>query len=155
MAEFNHTPGPWEVDYDGDSLEIIIAKGRKPVEVIAHLKLLAKGPPGEERANADLIAAAPDLLKACELFVRFPETDSGECFDVAAEAIAKAKGEEADPKRKSTEPKFRATIFTGLVAGSSITWRGKDVDIYHSILDMAMHGKMVEIMFVEEPKEKP
>lgn len=62
MSENKHTPGPWHVD--------------------AHTNVMATGGmvafPGiaagfDQAANARVIAAAPDLLAACELGIRYLE----------------------------------------------------------------------------------
>ena len=55
MGDSKHTPGPWE---------IVIGAGSKgyagSYEIITAID-------GEHESNAHLIAAAPELLKACEL----------------------------------------------------------------------------------------
>ena len=92
-----HTPGPWRND---NGVEISAGKCtsicgmRHPFD------------DAEKMANANLIAAAPDLLAALELMVRADqaiEREEGLCsdrillriaaLDAAAEALAKAKGE--------------------------------------------------------------
>jgi hypothetical protein len=49
----------------------------------------------EQKANAHLIAAAPDLLAALETLVRVHDTGQSDfgCLEIARAAIAKAKGE--------------------------------------------------------------
>jgi hypothetical protein len=54
-----YTPGNWHQDCDGSSLPIIYADNHR---IIAHVKDAYD----ETEANANLIAAAPDLLEACE-----------------------------------------------------------------------------------------
>lgn len=76
-----HTPGPWYWDSEG--------LGSKDVLVFG------KGYPFEmtSTANKNLIAAAPDLLEALQLFLDaqiLPEYHQG----VARAAISKALGEE-------------------------------------------------------------
>ncbi len=83
-----HTPGPWATD-GGDT---VVAMGNQIV-------VTAPAPDGasreEMKANARLIAAAPDLLAVLEnMFTEFGDFE----YDVAAisaarAAIAKAKGE--------------------------------------------------------------
>ena len=87
-----HTPGPWEVEGIGQ----VIVPARPPAwRTLADVY----GEHGdEEQADADahLIAAAPDLLAACEmalLDVRYYATVHGESITVLEAAIAKAKGE--------------------------------------------------------------
>jgi hypothetical protein len=70
MNRSKHSPGPWRSTEPGGA--VLDAKKR----VVAHV---ARRPtvvpaPGEERvANARLIAAAPDLLKACAMAQRLIE----------------------------------------------------------------------------------
>ena len=93
----NVTPGPWYAD-----------KGA-PERVIADIGAIIcvmAGPHSNESiaAEASLIAAAPDLLAACEAVLEFLPTQSSaplktkvRIFEVRRmvdEAIAKAKGEE-------------------------------------------------------------
>lgn len=82
-----HTPGPWAVRR-GNDLEITSNAGN--VEAVINSR---KGSPTAE-ANAHLIAAAPDLLSACETALAY-------CYDnlaqemwmkELADAINKAKG---------------------------------------------------------------
>lgn len=67
-----HTPGPWNWDCGiippdgpGRYSDIYVDGGNK---IIAHFNELRESNPGEGLANAALIAAAPDLLAALELF---------------------------------------------------------------------------------------
>lgn len=87
------TEGPWEVDDPGES-------GRGMVEGI--LIIAENAPVGEKcvaechsptRAVADarLIAAAPDLLEACERALQYPT--AGHTRTALRKAIARAKGE--------------------------------------------------------------
>lgn len=70
MSDTKHTPGPWsadEVRHDYD--QVIRGANRDPVAfafLAGYMKCVG-------RANARLISAAPDLLTACEEFVRFSE----------------------------------------------------------------------------------
>lgn len=80
-----HTPGPWEVEGVGQ----VIVPARPPAwRTLADIY----GEHGdEEQADADahLIAAAPDLLWACEALL----SGSAKAPLLARAAIAKAKGE--------------------------------------------------------------
>lgn len=59
-----HTPGPWKY-YDEEGYNFGIgSEGGRHVADVSHN---ANIPTGEKRANARLIAAAPDLLKALVL----------------------------------------------------------------------------------------
>ncbi|ELY4420451.1 hypothetical protein SMZ52_000913 [Cronobacter sakazakii] len=89
MKEFKGTPGPWHVTR-GDVLD---RNGRMVASVEGFC-------PGEnEDYDADLIAAAPDLLEALQGFVDlFHDVIDGDAImpalDKAYAAIAKAIGEE-------------------------------------------------------------
>ena len=108
-----HTQGPWMIYDDGDgedSSDIINVwiddrDGGEKYDIAA---MLLDRPVGERKANARLIASAPDLLEALEnaladinwLLVEGFDTNADECNidgvrDTIAEikqAIAKAKG---------------------------------------------------------------
>ena len=60
-----HTPGPWEIQDAGPGT----IRGLR-FRVITNEKVIAKTSDGleEARANAHLIAAAPELLEQCKLF---------------------------------------------------------------------------------------
>ncbi|MFY2819696.1 hypothetical protein ACOTI2_08230 [Achromobacter xylosoxidans] len=103
-----HTPGPWEAQpprlgaaitiYAGDTPIATTASNTSPLTMEMHRR-------GEIKANARLIAAAPELLEALESCViwngkRGPDDDllpidrqPGEIAK-AMRAIAKAKGEQ-------------------------------------------------------------
>ena len=103
-----HTPGPWKVieAYPGT---------RKPYEPKSHLEVVEAHDSDlvvcrfysalpQNRQDARLIAAAPDLLEACRAAVKhtYPNladaddlTDGdSKCWDMLMAAIAKAAGEE-------------------------------------------------------------
>jgi len=103
-----HTPGPWELD---EMFRVIAnKKGFKPSP--AHTKFIVannvyiSGSREEQRANAHLIAAAPELLEACRTIDNIlgkmspPETcgpdELSDTTDLIRyhirEAIAKAEG---------------------------------------------------------------
>ncbi len=111
MSESKHTPGPWslefdDVPYDGGFETMVINSENGGI-------CMMDCPKDEMDANGRLIAAAPDLLEACEAFGAFErhtpdcancdEWGAGNCeegrrlYSVACdsinEAIAKAKGE--------------------------------------------------------------
>ena len=62
-----HTPGPWHVDHDqashGEKLCIVDAEG----DIIVRTPITLPESPerAQDQANADLLAAAPELLVAC------------------------------------------------------------------------------------------
>jgi len=105
-----HTPGPWRAEWLDDNFGWITGTGAEGRMYLAEIVtsddegMLA--PPDEQKANADLFAAAPDLLAACEELEAFLEVvkDSwtgDQCNDlglydlqeILAAAIAKARGE--------------------------------------------------------------
>jgi len=69
-----HTPGPWTISTR--STFEIIAESRNPLPVVAQACGIA-GDGGfyEAKANARLIAAAPDLLEALRPFAEAPSRD--------------------------------------------------------------------------------
>lgn len=91
-----HTPGPWRAEISCDETGApqkcwwISAKGDVDIGETSGEKRS-----DEEAANALLIAAAPDLLKACKEFVRKCECGEARSRRSYAEmkaALAKAKG---------------------------------------------------------------
>ena len=99
-----HTPGPWIVKFDDDHATIT-KPDFEPGHAIAHVSTWNDA---ELKANAQLIAAAPDLLAACKSLLSepfgCPFCDSGrlrnserihtlDCAYVLLQnAIAKAEG---------------------------------------------------------------
>ena len=93
----NYTPGPWtadEIRHDYD--QVIRNKDRDPVALV----LLGGYSPVCGKANARLIAAAPDLLMAVNRFVDYYKSCPGrlgngqarKSLDEFEVAIAKAEG---------------------------------------------------------------
>ena len=87
-----HTPGRWMISAERYRYIHVYAHGGG----IAHLDTVD----GEGMANANLIAAAPDLLEAleellsmCQRQEDFHDDDDGCMFERASAAIAKARGE--------------------------------------------------------------
>jgi len=107
MSEAKHTPGPWDVN--GIDTEKIRIGSRKmsDVAIVYNQPNRFDGSLSKSRKrNAELIAAAPDLLAACEAALRIEELwmpfewdDPDEAAAVSSmrdlfiAAIAKAKGE--------------------------------------------------------------
>jgi hypothetical protein len=83
-----HTPGPWKTN--GDPY-VSTADGRRSIAFCdSHQQA------HEDRANARLIAAAPDLLDALLRVLRDVASDGLDGWeDQARAAIAKATGEQA------------------------------------------------------------
>lgn len=74
MSESNHTPGPWLLkDGDFHTLDMIVTTQDRiddPHSPICELDVDYDGEHGiEQKANAALIAAAPDLLSALVVVV--------------------------------------------------------------------------------------
>jgi dihydrofolate reductase len=85
----NHTPGPWvakrmpcQTDSHTYNSEVVTAEGG---ECVASLL---------RKADAQLIAAAPELLAACQAFIDAKtESELNHAAVIASAAIAYAKGE--------------------------------------------------------------
>jgi len=94
MSDTKHTPGPWDVQNKGrlgtSSARHEVVQGVN-VDGSVNLKKIVKMPDLSEQsyANARLIAAAPELLEACEIAL----TKKGDYLGILELAIAKAKGE--------------------------------------------------------------
>ena len=92
MMTDKHTPGPWRVD---DNYVLCLYDGR-PNNIC---RMLGRG--DETEANARLIAAAPDLLEACEVMVAAYDEGLGISFRdgyfkgvaLMRKAVKKAKAE--------------------------------------------------------------
>ena len=105
-----HTPGPWHLEKDHDGVftaigePIAIVGGEETGEQVRFTigRTCDYGPHGDEQttANAQLIAAAPDLLAACEAaLMQFEENASydeadGYVVRQLQSAIAKARGQQ-------------------------------------------------------------
>lgn len=77
-----YTPGPWKAEGPR------VYADRKGGSLIATMAWF----PGEEAANARLIAAAPELLEALRVLVENGGIGPESMFDDARAAIAKATG---------------------------------------------------------------
>ena len=84
-----HTPGPWIID--GNGIKTSISAGSKHIAMVNYWHVGgADDVIGEEHeANARLIAAAPDLLKALHRIVDAEEIDSPS-YQTKSERIARA-----------------------------------------------------------------
>lgn len=72
-----HTPGPWEIDPTGDIGPWIVGTSEKFIADCLGEFVTRE----EAQANARLIAAAPDLLKATQLqILNFQRQDNGDTF---------------------------------------------------------------------------
>lgn len=111
MSAPKHTPGPWRFDGEIDAVVSSAGQLRRSAlmgdyrgVIIASL-VESHGGRGarpeaapEATANAALIAAAPDLLAACEIALKDSRSAprgkglSDDVADILADAIAKARG---------------------------------------------------------------
>jgi hypothetical protein len=97
-----HTPGPWHVGGIGgatakagktDARRVWAADAAAVCDISTRRLLGAKSAP-EEDANARLIAAAPELLEALEIALRYVRSEgSGQEIEQCIDAIAKATGD--------------------------------------------------------------
>jgi len=93
--EAKFTPGPWRYDFANPSptTGAHMIAGGKP----GYLAEVRDCGSGDVRANARLIAAAPELLEALQMIARmdYGNPYASDCADVAREAILKATGKAA------------------------------------------------------------
>jgi hypothetical protein len=91
VKTMKHTPGPWEIEGEGQDVVGILAMGHN--HFIAKLSGWATE---IQDANARLIAAAPDLLEACKVALSIIEAEQEACgiyrahTEIIRAAIAKA-----------------------------------------------------------------
>jgi Asp/Glu/hydantoin racemase len=86
MSTQKHTDGPWKFRFESIDPEWAIVTTASG-SIIANVNSDQR-----QKANARLIAAAPDLLAALKNAVAFPI--SGNWYEEAAAAIAKAEAEQ-------------------------------------------------------------
>lgn len=98
MSEFKGTPGPWRVDETvalgayGVWTDVADRLEENPIQV-CRFNVRDTIPTQEERgANARLIAAAPDLLAACQRALGTCYNKNSEDGQMLSSAIAKALG---------------------------------------------------------------
>ncbi len=91
-----HTKGKWEVSTISVSDWKSVAIGNNEL-IIAHLVIRDNEITKEDEANAKLIAAAPELLEACEMVDKFFEktdilniNENRKVWEVIQQAIKKA-----------------------------------------------------------------
>lgn len=99
MNPAQHTPGPWILSNDGETILAHRAEGRMSdiVEIAAMDPVgdVADGDPDISAANAALIAAAPDLLSALEGLVEAVDSEDAwpeSTLDNAKAVIIRARG---------------------------------------------------------------
>jgi len=96
MSEPKFTPGPWKKfsRWNDRYLAVIDSIPDRDSAVVANCICHVALTNEDAKANAHLIAAAPELLAACEAFVAADNQDGGSlAYVMAMEAIKKAKGE--------------------------------------------------------------
>jgi hypothetical protein len=85
-----HTPGPWHwTDHVSPHITIYAKNDQK---IVVLTEPFYRDSQGVGVANADLIAAAPDLLAACKAAHEFSRVFSDSYVQMLAHAIAKAEG---------------------------------------------------------------
>lgn len=95
----NHTPGLWKPELLGDYYRVVTEHGASG-GYMGDVMLVGNRDNPRSLANANLIAAAPDLLQACRAMVSddaFADLCAGigekpEWLSLAKAAIAKAEG---------------------------------------------------------------
>ena len=99
MSETNFTKGPWKATYDSQlqaAIEIYNTEDRVMVAVLPDRGTIEAM--SEIEANANLIAAAPDLYEAlettCEYCIGKEATDCPCERCITGKALRKARGEE-------------------------------------------------------------
>ena len=103
MTQATHTPGPWyyaEWQHSGGTKFYIAQQDGAPYteNFSDTAEVICDTVSGEkydlQKANATLIAAAPDLLEALQALVQYAEDcdDDSQVVDRARDAIAKATG---------------------------------------------------------------
>jgi hypothetical protein len=95
IEQAKHTPGPWHVSMSG-AYQRVYAKNDGGEIAVAEMRSLAGyRPHWETKANANLIAAAPELLEALKAYVANDanqQLDDDEMYANAVAAIRKATG---------------------------------------------------------------
>jgi hypothetical protein len=93
MAKAEHTPGPWRiVKVFGKCKRRVLSEQGSVLADIHNRREFQERGGDEMKANAALIAAAPDLLAALIKVVSVADRQTVE-FDAARAAIAKARGQ--------------------------------------------------------------
>lgn len=91
MKDFKGSAGPWSAHDDEESMATsVVMNDFGDILCVVGTYMTSTE---EDYANANLIAAAPDLLEALQAVVRVADRQTDE-FDMARAAISKALGEE-------------------------------------------------------------
>jgi hypothetical protein len=100
MGAAKHTPAPWAVNHiDGEKFRIVDSRDLDQLSFIATVHF-HDDEEGETKANARLIAAAPELLNRLDSLCDRIDKEGATPMDwpefyAARESITKAKGEQA------------------------------------------------------------
>lgn len=99
MTNKKHTPGPWFVreiikrdQEDWHNIKVQLGGGNMYLDLGTYTPSEPWNGYRNAKANATLIAAAPDLLAACEIAVRYMPDIQGSGKTTVKKAINKAKG---------------------------------------------------------------
>lgn len=88
-----HTPGPWVFEKLRAGTILAIQSGEIRIAEVVKWATVDPIAQSEREANANLLAAAPELLEALEAAMTVLSDSVGDFdYDKAAAAIAKAKG---------------------------------------------------------------
>lgn len=94
MSEFNGTPGPWFYSGKHEECDVRYVSTSTNRDVVNDVAVLFSGEPEERQANANLIAAAPELLEALQDALHaYDKHGEHSEWDSARAAIAKALGQ--------------------------------------------------------------
>lgn len=87
----SHTPGPWQVDFV-DGVDGVYAAADKRICQVNEVDIVGWNARfrDESEANAKLIAAAPELLEALQLYLTEDEIARGHGYGIGGEAAHKA-----------------------------------------------------------------
>lgn len=79
----NHTPGPWAVYQLNGNRWVQSDQGTAVARVIT-----------DSKADAHLIAAAPEMLSALKIWIRERPSTAGKTLEMIDQAIARAEGKQ-------------------------------------------------------------
>ena len=92
-----HTPGPWTIHkQNAYHISYVVRGGKKENQIAQCFNWQDKGFDVNSEANAQLIAAAPDLLEALKMMLEGGlEGPTSQAIETALATIAKAEGRDA------------------------------------------------------------
>ena len=84
QEQIDYTPAPWTSEYCGkDRIAIFKISDKRRIATIA-VKT-----PKMDKANANLIAAAPELLTACKAIMQAESTPKADVMEISTKAFAR------------------------------------------------------------------